>query len=214
MGKAKKKGKDKKTPKKEKKGKAEKEEKKKGERKARAPEKEEEGVRGIVRLAGKDVRGNLPLSRALMSVKGIGQSLRRVVAKAVAKELGVDEDVKVGKFTDEQIEKVDGILANLQECGIPAYLLNRRKDRESGKDAHNIMNDLVFAQRQDIENEKKLYTWKGYRHAYGQKVRGQRTRNTGRKGMSLGVLRKSIVAAAAAGGGDAKGKDKGGKAKK
>lgn len=60
------------------------------------------------------------------------------------------------------------------------------------------MNDLAFAQRQDIEREKKLYTWKGYRHAYGKKVRGQRTRNTGRKGMALGVLRKTILGAAQA----------------
>lgn len=187
MAKAKKKDKDNKDTKKKEKP------KKESPRKPQsgAREKEDENLRGIVRLAGKDVRGNLPLSRALMSVKGIGQSIRKVVAKAIAKELKLDPEVKVGTFTDEQIEKIDTILANLQKHDIPAYLLNRRKDSETGKDVHNIMNDLVFAQRQDVENEKKLYTWRGYRHAYGQKVRGQRTKNTGRKGMSLGVIRKS-----------------------
>jgi small subunit ribosomal protein S13 len=201
MAKAKKKDKDNKGTKKKEKPKKESSKKPQ----SRAPEKEEEGLRGIIRLAGKDVRGNLPLSRALMSVKGIGQSIRKVVAKAIAKELKVDSEVKVGTFTDAQIEKIDTILANLQKHELPSYLLNRRKDSETGKDVHNIMNDLVFAQRQDVEKEKKLYTWKGYRHAYGQKVRGQRTKNTGRKGMSLGVIRKSQAPAS---GGS---KDKGGK---
>ncbi len=206
MGKAKKKDKDNKDAKKKEKPKKEAPPKKEVKR-AKEPQKEEEGVRGIIRLAGKDVRGNLPLSRALNSVRGIGHSLRKVVAKIIAAELNVDSEIKVGKFTDAQIEKLDAILANLQDRGIAPYLLNRRKDSETGKDVHNIMNDLVFAQRQDIENEKKLYTWRGYRHAYGQKVRGQRTKNTGRKGMSLGVIRKA-QAPTTAGGGD-KGKDKG-----
>jgi small subunit ribosomal protein S13 len=201
MAKAKKKDKDNKDTKKKEKPKKESSKKPQ----AKGKDKEDDGLRGIVRLAGKDVRGNLPLSRALMSVKGIGQSIRKVVAKAIAKELKVDSEVKVGTFTDEQIEKLDAILANLQNYGIPEYLLNRRKDTETGKDVHNIMNDLVFSQRQDVEGEKKLYTWRGYRHAYGQKVRGQRTKNTGRKGMSLGVVRKSQAPAS---GGS---KDKGGK---
>ncbi|MBD3398044.1 30S ribosomal protein S13 [Candidatus Micrarchaeota archaeon] len=159
--------------------------------KKKAPPKEEEGVRGIIRLAGKDVPGQLTLRRALLRVKGIGQTTRLLVAEIIAKELKVSPTVKVGTFTDEQIEKIDSILMNIQAHAVPAYLLNRRKSRESGKDEHNIMNDLVFSQRQDIEHEKKLYTWKGYRHHYGQKVRGQRTKNTGRHGMSLGVIRKT-----------------------
>ena len=47
-----------------------------------------------------------------------------------------------------------------------------------------------------IERDKTTYTWRGFRHTYGQKVRGQRTRSTGRTGMTVGVLRKSIMKAA------------------
>ncbi|MDD5712784.1 MAG: 30S ribosomal protein S13, partial [Smithellaceae bacterium] len=60
---------------------------------------------------------------------------------------------------------------------------------------HVIMTDLLFESGQDLDREKKSYSWKGYRHTYGQKVRGQKTRNTGRTGMAVGVLRKAIVAA-------------------
>ncbi len=164
---------------------------------AKAPKKkvidiaEKEGLRGIIRLAGKDVRGHIPLKRALLAVKGIGHTTSKTVAKIIAKELKVSENVKVGTFNDGQIEQIDDILARIQDHGVPLYLLNRRKDSETGKDLHNTMNDLVFSQRQDIEKEKKIYTWRGYRHAYGQKVRGQRTKNTGRHGMSLGVIRKA-----------------------
>jgi len=160
--------------------------------KKKAAPKEEEGVRGIIRLAGKDVSGHLTLKRALLRVKGIGQTTRGLVADIILKELKASPTVKVGSFDDAQIERIDKILANIQDYNVPSYLLNRQKSRESGKDEHNIMNDLGFANRQDIEDEKKLYTWKGYRHHYGQKVRGQKTRNTGRKGMSLGVLRKTM----------------------
>jgi hypothetical protein len=37
--------------------------------------KEKEGFRGIVRIAGKDIRGNVPLRSALMRVRGISHSL-------------------------------------------------------------------------------------------------------------------------------------------
>jgi len=158
--------------------------------KKKAPQ-EEEGVRGIIRLAGKDVSGHLTLRRALLRVKGIGQTTRGLVADIIAKELKLSPTVKVGTFDDDQIEKIDVILANIHKYNVPPYLLNRRRAPETGGDEHNIMNDLVFSERNDIENEKKLYTWKGYRHHYGQKVRGQNTRNTGRKGMSLGVIRKA-----------------------
>ncbi len=158
----------------------------------------EEGLRGIIRLAGKDVRGGLRLKRALTHVRGIGHSLSGPVADILSKELSLSPDVKVGSFSDEQIEKIDAVLNSLHSYDIPEYMLNRRKDKDSGKDLHIIMNDLEFANRQDVEGEKKMYTWKGYRHAYGQKVRGQKTRNTGRTGMSLGVMRKTIIAAGAA----------------
>jgi len=166
-----------------------------------APRKEdvmEPGLRGIVRIAGKDMRGNLKLSKGLLRVRGLGHTMKNVAANAIAEELSISPQEKVGKLSDEQIERIDKLLTNLQSKNVPPYLLNRRKDPDTGKDIHVIMNDLAFTQRQDIEREKKLYTWKGYRHAYGKKVRGQRTRNTGRKGMALGVMRKTILAAAQA----------------
>jgi len=159
---------------------------------------EKEGFRGIVRIAGKDIKGNVSLRNSLYHVRGIGHSLALSVSNLLSKEAGIETDVQVGDLSDSQIEKIDSILFNLQSYSIPKFLLNRRSDKQDGTDRHVIMNDLIFAVREDVEGEKKLYSWKGYRHSYGQKVRGQKTRNTGRTGMAVGVLRKAVLAQAAA----------------
>jgi small subunit ribosomal protein S13 len=158
-------------------------------------------LRGIVRLAGKDVAGAMNLKRALLRVTGIGHTMASAASMIIHKELSIDPEAPVGALTDEKIEKIDSILFNLQDHKLPTFLLNRNKDFVGGKDKHVIMNDLVFDVNQDVDREKKMYSWRGYRHAYGQKTRGQKTRNTGRSGMAVGVLRKSVVAAQGGGAG-------------
>lgn len=173
--------------------------KKKAEIKKEGPKEEKmpaAGKRGIVRIAGKDIKGHLTLKRGLLQIKGIGHTVVVAASNIIVEQLGLPNNaIRVGDLSDEQIEKIDGILYNLDRHAIPVQIRNRRKDYISGEDKHLIMNDLIFATTQDVEREKKEYSWRGYRHAYGQKVRGQRTRNTGRKGMAVGVLRKTILAA-------------------
>jgi small subunit ribosomal protein S13 len=70
-------------------------------------------------------------------------------------------------------------------------MLNRRFDPSTGKNLHLIGADLELAVKEDIETMKRTKSWKGIRHALGLKVRGQRTRTTGRTGMTVGVSRKA-----------------------
>jgi len=70
--------------------------------------------------------------------------------------------------------------------------MNRQKDIETGKDMHLISADLVLKVKTDIDDAKSIRSWRGYRHAYGLKVRGQRTKTTGRQGKSLGVKKKTM----------------------
>ncbi|MBP1357848.1 MAG: 30S ribosomal protein S13, partial [Sulfolobus sp.] len=60
-------------------------------------------------------------------------------------------------------------------------------------DLHLISSDLLFYVRNDIEREKKIKSWRGVRHSLGLKVRGQRTRTTGRTGMTIGVKRSKAA---------------------
>jgi small subunit ribosomal protein S13 len=156
---------------------------------------EKENFRGIIRIAGKDIKGEVELQRALSRVRGIGHTMAISAARAIQMELSLDPKMKVGELTDAQIESLDKVLQSLQDYKVMPFLFNRRGDFNSGKDRHVIMNDLIFENTQDIDRDKKMYTWRGYRHTYGAKVRGQRTRNTGRTGMAVGVLRKSIAGA-------------------
>ena len=153
-------------------------------------------VRGIVRLAGCDLRGSLPLRRAITSVKGIGVNLGKVVSEIACQQLGMNDTTMIGELSEQEVDKLEHIMRNPTEFGVPIRMLNRQKDLFTGNNLHYISSDLVYIVRQDIDHEKDAYTWKGYRHTYGQKVRGQRTRSTGRTGMTVGVLRKAVLAKA------------------
>ncbi len=155
-------------------------------------------VRGIVRLAGRDLRGSLPISRAITSVRGVGINLGTVLSQIATQQLGMNDKTMVGELSEDEVGKLEQILLHPENYGIPVRMFNRQKDLLSGNDVHLIGSDLAFTVRQDIDHEKDANTWKGYRHTYGQKVRGQRTRSTGRTGMTVGVLRKAVLAKAGA----------------
>lgn len=105
----------------------EKEEREKESKPAKKPEKrvplkgdESEGFRGIVRIAGKDIKGHVPLKRSFLRVRGISHGLANSAASVVRSELGISPDMKVGELTDEQIEKIDKILFNLENHNTPS----------------------------------------------------------------------------------------------
>lgn len=162
--------------------------------------KEGKEIRGIVRLAGKDLRGDMPLGRALSMIKGIGQRMASVLRGIASAELKLPDNAVIGELSESQIAALEELMENPTKHGVPSWMLNRQKDIETGTDRHLIGTDLAFVIKQDIEREKESGTWIGYRHNYGQKVRGQRTRTTGRKGMTVGVMRKAMLAKAAGAG--------------
>ena len=145
-----------------------------------------EQFRYIVRIAGTDIDGSMKLPYGLASIKGIGYT----TALAVIRLLGLDPEKKVGFLSDEEIKRLDEVLRDITSLGLPKWLYNRRKDYESGSDMHLSGSDLIYYARRDIEREIKIGSWRGIRHRIGLKVRGQRTRTTGRLGMTIGVKKK------------------------
>jgi len=147
-----------------------------------------EEFRNILRIIDKDVEGTLKAPYALKNIKGISLSL----ANAILKKAGIDPDTRAGFLTEAEVEKIEEIIKEPTKYGIPNWLMNRRKDLETGKDRHIISADLVLRTKMDIEQMKEIKSWRGYRHAYGLKVRGQRTKTTGRSGKALGVKKKLL----------------------
>lgn len=170
----------------------EKEEEKKEYKKAKKPEKpKEEGkeLRAIVRVMGTDLDGEKPLIRAIMGIKGISYAM----SKAIISVSGYDGMTKLGSLEEADIHKVEDVIRNPQNYGIPSWMLNRRKDRESGKDIHNSGVDFDVRRKFDIQRMIDLKTYKGVRHMLGLPVRGQRTRSSFRKGRVVGVVRKAVL---------------------
>jgi len=167
--------------------KEEEEEKKKKEKpkeELKKPKKAEK-VEGIVRILNTDLDANKNILYGLTGIKGVSYTF----SKAVIAALGLDAYRKLGSLNPEEIEKIEDCLKNPAKYNIPPFLFNRRKDPETGLDTHLIGSDVDIARSFDIKREIELKTYKGFRHMYGQPVRGQRTRSHFRHGRTVGVLR-------------------------
>jgi len=146
--------------------------------------------RGRLRVASHEVDGNLELTEALAKVKGLGVNLSDSIATRAAAELGIPRTEKIGNLSEDQVEAVEEIIKNPVQHGVPIWMINRRKDRDTGANIHLVEGDLGFAVKQDKEFEINIHSYRGNRHMRGLRVRGQRTRTTGRKGRTLGVQTK------------------------
>ena len=145
--------------------------------------------RYIVRIMGTDVQGTVKTFYAVSHVKGVSTSL----SNAIIKKAGVNPDVRVGLLAESDISKIEDVIKDPAKYGIPAWMFNRRKDSDTGKDMHVLSAELAFKIKTDIDGAKEIRSWRGYRHAYSLKVRGQRTKTTGRAGKALGVKKKTLM---------------------
>lgn len=142
-------------------------------------------MKHIVRILNTDLDGKKSVQHALCGIKGIN----RRIAFAIAKSVEVDPMATMGYLSDEDIEKLRKGVENIEKY-VPKWMLNRRKDLSTGEDKHIAGADLLLVHREDINLLKKIRCYRGIRHERGLKVRGQRTRSTGRKGTVVGVTKK------------------------
>ena len=164
------------------------EEAKKDASKEKKPEKKRkmiEGVRGIVRIAEIDLDGNKKTRNAILGIKGIGKSL----ANGILTASNLDSEALLGSLTEEQIHKLEEVIKNPSNYGIPYHMLNRRLDPFTRENRHLVSSELRLAVKSDIDFMKKIRCYKGIRHELGLPVRGQRTRSSFRTGMIVGVAK-------------------------
>jgi small subunit ribosomal protein S13 len=148
--------------------------------------------RPIVRLAGRDLNGYKRVAVALKDIKGVNIGL----ANAIANQLKIESKSRLGQLSDAQIAELEKAVRDPRTAGVPVWMFNRRKDVDTGEDHHLLESDLAFSVKGDIDRAKVAGSWKGVRHSLGLKVRGQRTRTTGRKGATVGVRKAAVQAAA------------------
>ncbi len=142
----------------------------------------------ILRIAGKDIEGSKKVIVAVSEIKGIGYNFAQVLTQI----LNISPDKHVGFLTEGEIREIEQAIANPTKAGVPLWYLNRRKNMDTGLNQHMITSDLDFAAKNDVEREKTVMSWRGYRHMFGLRVRGQCTRTTGRKGGAVGVKKVAM----------------------
>jgi len=147
----------------------------------------------ILRIAGKDIEGGKKLIVALSEIKGVGYNFAQVLIQS----LNINPNMRVGFLTENDIHEIEQAISNPAKAGIPQWYLNRRKNMDDGSNNHMITSDLDFAASNDIEREKLVMSWRGYRHMFGLRVRGQCTRTTGRRGGAVGVKKVKMMPGAA-----------------
>ena len=154
---------------------------------------EQKEFRHIVRIANTDLPGNKTILYSLNKIKGVGI----MFANMACSISNIDINKKVGELDDDEVKRLDSVINNPNKFDVPAWLLNRRKDYESGEDKHIITGDLKFNTENDIKRLRKIKSYRGVRHSLGLPVRGQRTKSNFRKNkgkVSLGVIKSKTAA--------------------
>ena len=143
----------------------------------------------MIRILGNDIPGDKKILVGLSQIKGVGY----MFANTILNVLKINSNQRIGYLSTEYIKSIENIIKNPSSSNFPSWFLNRRKDVETGEDKHLLTSDIAFTVRNDVEREKTSGSWRGYRHMLGLKVRGQRTRCTGRKGGAVGVAKGGKV---------------------
>lgn len=128
----------------------------------------------LVRILGKDIRGDIKLVSALTKINGISWAF----SNALCKVTELDENKIVQDLSQEEIAKIEDFMKKPE---LPSFLLNRRNDFDSGEDQHISGSDLKLRKEFDIKRLKKIKSYRGARHNANLPSRGQRTKANFRK---------------------------------
>jgi len=137
-------------------------------------------------MIGTSIEGTRLVENALTMIKGVGKRM----AQAVVKIAKIDPNTRLGMLSDDQIQLLENIIKDPVKYGIPTWMLNRQMDIVTGENKHLSGTQVDLMVKLDIDRMKRTKSWKGIRHQLNLKVRGQRTRCTGRKGLTVGYYRK------------------------
>src|SRR3989344_8527587 len=144
---------------------------------------EQQELKPFLRVLNTDLDGKKPIVRAVRKVYGVSYSL----ANAICNFLEIPQKQKAGLLSDEDTKRIEEAV---KQRKLPAWMLNRRKDLETGENNHLFGGDLKFARESDVKRLKRIRAYRGMRHAIGQPVRGQRTRSHFRHGRAVGVQKQ------------------------
>lgn len=145
---------------------------------------EDKNFRYLVRIANTDLDGKKSILYALQKIRGVSI----MYANMVCYLAGVDKRKRTGELIDAEVNRISEVLSNPSDFDVPRWMLNRRKDFETGEDIHIITSDLTFTTDMDLKHMKKIRCYRGIRHMHNLPVRGQRTKNNFRRNRGKGGI--------------------------
>ena len=125
----------------------------------------------MARISGVNLQTNKRVKVALTYIYGIGPT----TANQICKVVGISEDKRVNKLTDEEVLKI----------------------REFIEDKYKVEGDLRSEVSLNVKRLTDLGTYRGLRHRKKLPVRGQRTHTNARtrKGKGVAIANKKKVTA-------------------
>ncbi len=153
-------------------------------------QKEQKDFKHFVRIANTDLNGAKHVISSLRQIKGVSFMFSNLICH-LAK---IDRQKRTGDMNEDEIKRINDVITDPLKFGTPSWMLNRRKDLETGEDKHLISVDLTFTKDNDIKMMKKIKSYKGVRHILNQPVRGQKTKSNFRENkgkVHLGVKKKA-----------------------
>lgn len=142
-------------------------------------------IKYFVRIGTTDLDGTKPVRVALTGIKGVGRHTSSVIARMAQ----VDEYSALGRLDEGSVSRLRAAVEQYTSK-VPGWMMNRPKDVYTGESRHLFGGDVQLALDEDVNIMRKIRCYKGIRHETGQKVRGQRTKSTGRTGATVGVKKK------------------------
>ena len=117
---------------------------------------EHKDFKHIVRIANTDLKGEKAIGSALRHIKGINFMFSNLISN-LAK---IDPKKRTGDLSEDEIKRMNDVISNPQKFNTPSWMLNRRKDSETGEDKHLISVDLTFTKdnvKCDISRDAMKY---------------------------------------------------------
>lgn len=83
----------------------------------------------VLRIFNSSIKGVMKVGFALGIVKGIGLRLGHVLLKVAR----IDPNKRAGELTQDEVNRLNEIVADPEGHSIPVWLYNRKFDRKEGK---------------------------------------------------------------------------------
>merc|ERR1711883_42540 len=137
----------------------------------------------ILRVQNTNIDGNIKITHALTSIRGMGRRFTDLCLKKAE----IDQSKRAGMINEEELQRIQDTMTSPKSFKVPVWFLNRQRDWKDGKDSQLTSNNLDNKLREDLERMKKIRIHRGIRHWWGLPVKGQKTKTSGRHGRTVGV---------------------------